>query len=68
MKLRTDWKRILRHAWSVRLIALAGALNALEAVLPMFSDSVPRGMFAALSLLVGAAAMVARVTQQKNMQ
>ena len=68
MKLRSDWRHILRRAWSVRLIALAGALNALEGVLPFFSDAVPRGVFAGLSVIVGAAAMVARVVQQKNMQ
>lgn len=65
MNLRQDWKRIVRKAWSMRLMYLAGLLSALEVVLPMFSDAVPRGLFVGLNLLVIPGAMVARVVAQK---
>ena len=39
MKLDHDWKRTLRHAWSVRWIALAAVLTGIEVILPLFSDA-----------------------------
>ena len=38
MLLHQDWKKILRHAWSVRLLALAAVLSGLEVVAPMIVD------------------------------
>ncbi len=61
-----DWKRIARKAWSIRLMLLAGILTACEAVLPLFSTSVPQGLFVGLNLVVIPAAMVARITTQKG--
>jgi hypothetical protein len=40
MRLASDWKRVLRHAWSVRLIVIAGILSGIEAVLPLI-DAFP---------------------------
>mgnify|MGYP001021870274 CR=1 FL=1 len=65
MALHKDWRRILREAWSMRLLYLAGLLDALEVVLPLFSDAVPRGLFVSLNLLVIPGAMVARVVAQR---
>lgn len=65
VNLLQDWKRIVRKAWSMRLMYLAGLLSALEVVLPLFSDAVPRGLFVSLNLLVIPGAMVARVVAQK---
>lgn len=64
MSLVDDWRSVLRKAWSVRLIILAGALSGAEVVLPMFQDAIPRGVFASLSGLVTAAALFARVIAQ----
>jgi len=66
MNLLPDWRRILRHAWSIRLMLLAGLLSGCEAALPFFADSLPRGIFAGLSIVVAAGALVARVTVQKG--
>lgn len=60
-----NWKRVLRYAWSVRLITLAAMLSGLEVMLPMLEiTAMPPGMFAALSGLVSAAALFARVVAQ----
>ena len=62
-KLNSDWKRILKEAWSVRLIVIAALLSGLEVALPWMFDSlpIPVGAFAAISFVVTAAALVARI-------
>ena len=66
MRLIEDWKHVLKHAWSIRFIVLAALLSGVEVVLPMFDDTMPRGLFAVLTLIITVAAAVARlVTQQK---
>jgi hypothetical protein len=65
--LNSDWKQILRKAWSVRLIILAGLFSALEVVVPLFDDAFPRNTFAVLSGITTAAALIARVMMQRNM-
>lgn len=67
LKLLKDWRLILRRAWSIRLMLLAGILTGCETILPLFADELPRGVFAALSMLVIASAMVARLVAQKNL-
>lgn len=67
MHLYTNWKQIVRKAWSVRFMILAGVLSAVEVVLPFFEQSFPRGVFAALSGLSVGAAFVARLVAQKDM-
>ena len=64
MRLDPEWRLILRHAWSVRWIALAAVLTGVEVVLPLFSDAVPRNLFAALSFGATVSAMLARVLIQ----
>lgn len=66
MKLSTDWRAVLRHAWSVRLMLLAALLTSVEAVLPFFSDFVPRWPFAALTFVVVTAALIARFVAQPH--
>jgi hypothetical protein len=68
MKLAADWRRVLRYAWSVRLMAVAFILTVAEALLP-FADGVlpiPRGVFALLSALTVGAAFVARLVAQQS--
>lgn len=67
MRLIENWTKVLKKAWSIRLIVLAGLLSQVEVLLPMFSDSMPRGLFAGVSLLVTVAAVVARVVAQPKM-
>jgi hypothetical protein len=68
MNLIPDWKRVLRKAWSLRLMLLAAVLSGVEVVLPFFTAAVPPGVFAAVSFVVVAAAFMARLTVQKSME
>ena len=68
MALIHNWKQILKKAWSVRLMLLAGILSGVEIALPLFADALPRGTFAALSGLSVAAAFVARLMAQKGIE
>lgn len=67
MTINPDWKAIVKKAWSIRLMLLAGLLSAVEVVLPFFSDAMPRGVFAALSGMSVGGAFVARLVAQKDM-
>lgn len=64
--LLNDWKQVLKKAWSVRLMALAFILTALEVMLPFFNDSFPPRVFAVASGLAVAGAFVARLVAQKD--
>jgi hypothetical protein len=67
MKLIANWQRVIRKAWSFRLMLLAGFLSGAEVILPLFIDSIPRNVFAGLSLVTVMGAMVARVVAQRDM-
>jgi len=70
MRLVDDWRRVLKRAWSIRLMILAGILSGIEVVLslPDIADRLdwPQGIFAALSGLTTAAAFVARIIAQNG--
>ena len=66
MRLDTEWKRIVRHAWSIRFIVIAGLLSGAEIVLPMFSDVIPRNIFAGLSILAVIAGLYSRLVYQRS--
>jgi hypothetical protein len=68
MKIVTNWLGILKHAWSIRLIILAGVLTGLEALvpdLPSFLDLTDR-QFSAINFAVVTGAFVARLVAQKK--
>lgn len=67
MRLVTNWRAVLRHAWSVRLILLAIVFTGIEAAWPYLDGllPIPRGLFALLSGLVSSAALYARFIAQK---
>ncbi|MBK0020815.1 hypothetical protein IAE29_03820 [Ochrobactrum sp. S46] len=67
MKLVSDWRRVLRHAWSIRLLLAAALLSGLEVVLPYLGDifPIPTGAFAALTFIVTVVAFVMRIKSQK---
>lgn len=67
MRLARNWRSILRRAWSARLLALAGVLSGIEVALPFFQTWVAPGIFAVLSFFVTCAALVARITAQKDL-
>lgn len=68
MHLAPNWRAVLRRAWSIRLILIAGLLSGLEVALPLVGDALPvaPGVFAGLSLLTTAGAFVARLVAQKG--
>lgn len=68
MVLIPDWREVLRKAWSVRLMLLAGVLTGMEVVLPLFVHDIPRNVFAVLSGVTVCAALVARLLAQKDLQ
>jgi hypothetical protein len=67
VQIKKDWKTILKKAWSIRFIALAGVLSGLEVILPLFSGSVKPGLFAVLSFFAVSAAFIARIVAQKDL-
>lgn len=68
MKLLPDWKWLIRKAWSVRLVVFSALLSGCEIILPLFVDSMPRNVFAALSMLAAVGAAIARITAQPKME
>ncbi len=67
MKLVSDWRRVLRYAWSIRLLLAAALLSGLEVVLPYLGDvfPIPTGAFAAITFIVTVLALVMRIISQK---
>ena len=62
-----DCWTVLRRAWSVRLFALAAVFQAVEIILPLFVDSMPRWLFSALTLAACIGGIWARVVPQKSL-
>lgn len=68
MRLSQDWKKIVRRAWSIRLMILAGLLSGAELILPLFADEIPRGTFAVLTMLAVSGAFIARLVAQREFE
>ena len=68
MKPVSNWRVVLRKAWSIRLMILAALLSGLEVALPLLDGylPIPAGAFAALSGLTVSGAFVARLVAQKG--
>lgn len=69
-KLVPNAGRVLRRAWSIRLILAAGILSGCEIALPIIDQvvTIPRGVFAALSGLVTCGALISRLVAQENLK
>ncbi len=68
MKLVADWRRVLRRAWSVRLMILATAINGLAAVWFVLDDNMPEWAFVVGGVLLPLAALAARLIDQPGMR
>jgi len=68
MKLYANWKEIIKKAWSIKFILLAGILSASEVVLPLFFDYFDRGTFAILSFIAVSGAFISRLIAQKDIE
>lgn len=68
MRFVKNWREVLQYAWSVKLIIVACALSAVEAVLPFIPElyMIPRGLFALMTLAIAFAALFARLIAQKS--
>jgi hypothetical protein len=68
IQLVADWRRVLRHAWSVRLLALSFFFSGLEAALAVLAGEppIPRGTFAVLSFVTTVLAALFRFISQKE--
>lgn len=71
-RLKKDWRAILRHAWSVRLMAVAGITSGLEAALPFLHEAgwldwLPGGVFALVVFVVSFGAIIARIIVQETL-
>lgn len=64
MKLIPEWKQILKKAWSVRFLALAGLLTGCELILPLYVESLPREVFIIAIIFVSIAGIISRVVSQ----
>ena len=67
MELSSKWRLIVKRAYSFRFMVLAGIFTTAETVLPYFTDILPRGLFAALTLLAVTGGMIARVVAQEGL-
>lgn len=68
-RLLPDWRDILRRAWSIRLMLLAGLLSGCEAVLSATGTDwlpVPRWVSSLIVLAVIGAAFVTRLLAQRQ--
>ncbi len=69
MLLVPNWRSVVRRAWSVKLMLLAAVLSGAEVAMPLLEHTpVPTGLLAMLSAFVTAAAFVARITMQRNLE
>ena len=70
MALITDWKDVLKKAWSVKFMLMAALLSGCEVAVqfiePTIAEMMPKGMFASLAGFVTAGALVARVLAQNE--
>ncbi len=68
MRLATNWRAVLRYAWSVRLLAAAAVFSGAEVALPIIERAIdiPPGIFAGLSAITVGAAFVARLVAQQS--
>jgi hypothetical protein len=63
-----NWRQVLRRAWSIRLIIIAGLFSGAEVAFAVFADNPPisPGVFASLSGLTTMIALIARIIAQKD--
>ncbi|MBO6510598.1 MAG: hypothetical protein JJ979_19310 [Roseibium sp.] len=66
MQLKSDWKRIIQRAWSVRLIVLAGVFSGAEVAMPYLGEVFEPGLMAGLSAVATAGAFMTRLLAQKE--
>jgi hypothetical protein len=68
-RLRHDWRRVLKHAWSVRFSLLAAVLSGVEAGGNLLASAPPFSitLYAALMCIITIAAALARLVAQSKL-
>lgn len=68
MKLVSNWRAVLRHAWSVRLNIIAAVLSGLEIAIMLMDGylPIPQGLFASLAFVTSVAANISRFVAQRT--
>lgn len=64
MELVKDAKRVLLHAWSIRLALLSAFFSAAEVALPYFAPFMPEHSMAILAIVTSSGAAIARIIAQ----
>jgi hypothetical protein len=69
VKLVSNWRALIARAWSLKLLALAIILGALEIALPYLHGALPLqpGTFFALIFFINVLAAIARLMAQKGL-
>lgn len=62
-----QWKKTLKYAWSLRLMALSGVCSVGEILVAYYPDALPRGAMAGLSGSFALGGIIARFYSQRNM-
>lgn len=68
MRILSNWRSILVHAWSIRFMALAAIFSGAEIAWPFFDGLVPipHWIFGLISGFLTMAAITARLVVQKK--
>ncbi|RWO23381.1 hypothetical protein [Mesorhizobium sp.] len=69
MRVVDNWRAVLKHAWSVRLLFVAAVLSGLEVALPLLHGLLPISplVFAGLSGICVCGAFIARFVVQEKL-
>ena len=70
MRLLPHWRKIIRHAWSVRFLGVAFVLSGIEAALPMIQPycNVSPFVLASLTGIATAGAFISGLIGQKEFE
>ncbi len=67
MKLVSNWRRVLRKSWAIRLSIVSCLLSTAELVLQLLTPQMPSGRFIAAAAVVSLLAGIARVIEQRSL-
>lgn len=66
MRLHENWREILKKAWSIRFGILATIFALMQVIVPIYSDTLPRHLFAVLTGVATVGVIVARLVWQQE--
>jgi hypothetical protein len=66
MKLYSNWRDIAKKAWSIKFAVLATLFAVMQVIVPIYSDVLPRHLFAILTGVSTIGVIVARLVWQED--